>query len=83
MPKSFTWDSMGFYDLTMAQKNAYGHPALWAVESTGPEMLVGLKESWYAIREWKGAGNKPVPGVFDVYRGSKGSAWRCRIVPMP
>ena len=83
MPKSFTWDTMGFYDLTMARNDAYGHPALWAVESTGPEMLVGLKESWYAIREWKGAGNKPVPGVFDVYRGSKGSAWRCRIVPMP
>lgn len=83
MPKSFTWDSMGFYDLGMAQKNAYGHPALWAVESTGPEMLVGLQESWYAIRELKGRDGKPVPGVFDVYRGNKASAWRCRIVPVP
>jgi hypothetical protein len=83
MPKSFTWDSMGFYDLGMAQKNAYGHPALWAVESTGPEMLVGLQESWYAIREFKGRDGKPVPGVFDVYRGNKASAWKCRIVPVP
>jgi hypothetical protein len=83
MPKSFTWDSMGFFDLGMAQKNAYGHPALWAVESTGPEMLVGLQESWYAIRELKGRDGKPVPGVFDVYRGNKASAWKCRIVPVP
>jgi hypothetical protein len=74
---------MGFYDLGMAQKNAYGHPALWAVESTGPEMLVGLQESWYAIREFKGRDGKPVPGVFDVYRGNKASAWKCRIVPVP
>ncbi|MCW5965965.1 MAG: hypothetical protein KIT83_18140 [Bryobacterales bacterium] len=83
MAKSFTWDSMGFYDLGMAQKNAYGHPALWLIESTGPEMLVGLQESWYAIRGLRNQNKELVPGVFDVYRGNKGSAWRCRIVPLP
>jgi hypothetical protein len=80
MPQSFVYDTMGFYDLGLAKKGAYGHPAYYAVESTGPEFKVGLKESWYAfrphlVRQLNKQTNKheqvPRPGVFNVFRGSK------------
>jgi len=67
----------------MAKKDAYGHPAYWAVESTGPEMRVGLRESWYAIRVLRDKKKVPIPGIFDVYRGSKAAALNFKIVPVP
>lgn len=83
MAQSFVWDSMGFLDMGMAKKDAYGHPAYWAVESTGPEMRVGLRESWYAIRVLRDKKKVPIPGIFDVYRGSKATSLNFRIVPVP
>lgn len=83
MAKSFTWDSMGFFDLKMAKKDAYGHPAYWAVESTGPELRVGLRESWYAIRVLLNKKKQPISGIFNVYRGSKAAELNFRIVPVP
>lgn len=46
-PTSFVVNSFGGLDIGYANKGAYGHPAFWAVESTGPQGAVGLKESWY------------------------------------
>src|SRR6266513_6451158 len=58
---SFVFDSFGGLDLGLAKKGAYGHPAYWAVESTGPEHKVGLHESWYAIRPCKNAKGDEIP----------------------
>ena len=74
-PHSFVSNSFGGLDLGYARKGAYGHPALWAVESTGPQGAVGLKESWYALKgPITGTKARPVPpGIFEVFRGSKAS----------
>jgi hypothetical protein len=82
MAQSFVFNTMGFLDLGLAKKGAYGHPAYWAVESTGPEMKVGLTETWYAIRPHKGTNERPVPGVFNVFRGSKGTSLKFRIAEL-
>lgn len=83
MERSFVHDTMGFYDLRWAKKDAYGHPAFYVVESTGPEMQVGLKDSWYAIRPLKKANGDEVPAVFSVFRGAKGKAMKVRIAELP
>ncbi|MCL4782918.1 MAG: hypothetical protein KJZ70_07790 [Bryobacterales bacterium] len=83
MATSFVWDSLGFYDMGWAKKGAYGHPAYWVVESTGPELRVGLRESWYAMRVLLNKKKEPVPGIFDVFRGSKAEALNFRVVPVP
>jgi hypothetical protein len=83
MARSFVFDTMGFLDLGLAKKGAYGHPAYWAIESTGPEMTVGLRESWYAIRAHERAHGSPVPGVFNVFRGSKSTSLKFRIAELP
>ena len=82
MARSFTFDTMGFLDLGLAKKGAYGHPAYWTIESTGPEMKVGLKESWYAIRTHERTKGSPVPGVFNVFRGSKSTSLKFRIAEL-
>jgi len=83
MAQSFVYDTMGFYDMNLARKNAYGHPAFYVLESTGPEYAVGLKESWYAIRPHLNAKKKPIDGVFNVFRGCKGQSMSVRIAPLP
>jgi hypothetical protein len=83
MPQSFVFNSMGFYDLNMAKKNAYGHPAYWTIESTGPENQVGLRESWYAFRPAKNGKGGDIPGVFDLFRGSKGQSLKFRVAALP
>jgi hypothetical protein len=83
MQHSFIHDTMGFYDLGLAKNDAYGHPAYYAVESTGPAYQVGLKDSWYAIRPLKNAKGHDIPGVFSVFRGSKGQALNFRIAELP
>jgi hypothetical protein len=83
MERSFVHDTMGFYDLRMAKKDAYGHPAFYVVESTGPEMQVGLRDSWYAMRPLKKANGDEVPAVFSVFRGVKGKAMKVRIAELP
>lgn len=75
MAQSFVFDSFGGLDLEMARQDAYGHPAFWGVESTGGQ---GLIQSWYAIRPLV-QGKKNVPGVFRVFRGSKGRNLNFRI----
>jgi hypothetical protein len=75
MPQSFVFDSFGGLDLGYAKQDAYGHPAFWGVESTGGQ---GLIQSWYAIRPLV-RGGKNVPGVFRVFRGSKGKNLNFRI----
>ncbi len=55
----------------MGKKGAYGHPALWAVESTGPQGAMGLKESWYAIKTVPGDSTHVNRGIYEVFRGSK------------
>lgn len=83
MGQSFVFNSLGGYDLGWARKDAYGHPAYYAVESTGPEMHVGLRESWYAFRSVQDAHHHDIPGVFNVFRGSKGSAMKVRVAELP
>lgn len=82
MEKSFTWDSFGSLDLGLARQDIYGHPAYYAVESTGPKMSVGLRESWYAFRQQKTAKGAAVPGVFNIFRGSKGQALKFRVAQL-
>lgn len=76
-PTSFVTNSFGGLD--PAQQSIYGHPAVWCVESTGPQHAVGLKDAWYALVEAR-AGKTPtiqsVVGhkgfkVFKVFRGTK------------
>jgi hypothetical protein len=79
MPRSFVFDSFGGLDLGLAEKDAYGHPAFWGVESTG---VIGLTQSWYAIKPLM-KGKSPVEGVFRVFRGSKDENRNFRIVALP
>ncbi|MGE5170297.1 MAG: hypothetical protein ACM3JC_07990 [Rudaea sp.] len=61
---------MGSYtsmNLDIADSGALGAPAVWGVESAGG---IGLVQSWYAITQLK-SGNKPVEGVFRVFRASR------------
>src|SRR5437667_7680775 len=51
-------------------------PAYWVVESTGGK---GLVESWYAFQPAHDKRGKDVPGVFKVFRGSKGSEFPVRV----
>ena len=83
MERSFVHDSLGFYDLGLAKKDAYGHPAYYAIESTGPEHQVGLRDSWYAFRPLKDTKGNEIPAVFNVLRGSKGQALKVRIAELP
>jgi hypothetical protein len=83
MAQSFVFNSLGGYDLGMARKDAYGHPAYYVVESTGPEHQVGLRDSWYAFRPVKDSKNREVPAVFSVFRGSKGQAMKVRVAELP
>ena len=64
-------NSFGGLDLGYARKGAYGHPALWAVESTGPQGAIGLKESWYAIKQSVATRHQKNRGIYEVFRGSK------------
>jgi hypothetical protein len=75
MAQSFVFDSFGGLDLEMARQDAYGHPAYWGVEATGGQ---GLIQSWYVIKPLI-QGTKNVPGVFRVFRGSKGRNLNFRI----
>lgn len=70
-PTSFVVNSFGGLDLGYASKGAYGHPALWAVESTGPQGAIGLKESWYAIKKSIATRHHKNRGLYEVFRGSK------------
>jgi hypothetical protein len=70
-PTSFVINSFGGLDLGYAQKGAYGHPALWAVEATGPQGAIGLKESWYAIKRSVATKHTVNRGIYEVFRGSK------------
>ena len=70
-PTSFVVNSFGGLDIGYVRKGAYGHPALWAVESTGPQGAVGLKESWYAIKKLVSTRRQVNRGIYEVFRGSK------------
>ena len=72
MAQSFVFDSMGGLDFR--RRDIYGHPAYWAVESTGRG--VGLTQSWYAIGSVKHE-------VFRVFRGSQGHWLPMKIVELP
>jgi hypothetical protein len=83
-PTSFVTNSFGGLDLGYARRGAYGHPALWAVESTGPQGAVGLRESWYAIKKPVANRLKPVNrGVYEVFRGSKAENLNFELVALP
>jgi hypothetical protein len=73
-PTSFVVNSFGGLDTGFAKKGAYGHPALWGVESTGPQGAIGLQESWYAIKNPVRSKHQNVNrGIYEVFRGSKSS----------
>lgn len=74
--KSFTFNSFGGLDPKLGQQGIYQSPAHWTVESTGH---MGLVDSWYVFQQVNGQHNKPVPGVFRVFRGSKGQFMNVRI----
>ena len=84
-PTSFVVNSFGGLDLGYARKGAYGHPALWAVEATGPQGAIGLKQSWYAIKRPLLIGRrKPVShGIYEVFRGSKATDLNFALVAIP
>jgi len=82
-PTSFVVNSFGGLDLGYARKGAYGHPALWAVESTGPQRAVGLKESWYAIKQQVPARHHVNRGIYEVFRGSKAENLNFELVALP
>jgi hypothetical protein len=75
MAQSYVFDSFGGLDLEMVRQDAYGHPAFWGVEATGGQ---GLVQSWYVIKPLV-HGKTNVPGVFRVFRGSKGRNLNFRI----
>jgi len=76
-PTSFVTNSFGGLD--PKQQNIYGHPAVWCVESTGPQHKIGLKDAWYALTEVIDPKTKQIKSVtankdfkvFYVYRGTK------------
>jgi hypothetical protein len=83
-PTSFVVNSFGGLDMGYARRGAYGHPALWAVESTGPQHAVGLHESWYAIKKPVQGPHKPVNrGIYEVFRGSKSANLNFELVAVP
>ncbi len=82
-PTSFVVNSFGGFDLGWANKGAYGHPALWAVESTGPQGAIGLKESWYAIKRSVATRRQVNRGIYEVFRGSKGENLNFELVAFP
>ena len=84
-PTSFVVNSFSGLDLGYARKGAYGHPALWTVEATGPQGAIGLKQSWYAIKRPLLIGRrKPVShGIYEVFRGSKASNLNFVLVAIP
>lgn len=82
-PTSFVFNSFGGLDLGYAKKGAYGHPALWAVEATGPQGAIGLKESWYALKRPLPVGpHKINRGIYEVFRGSKASTLNFELVAL-
>ena len=82
-PTSFVVNSFGGLDLGYAKKGAYGHPALWAVESTGPQGQIGLKESWYAIKKSVATKHQRNRGIYEVFRGSKAENLNFELVAFP
>ncbi len=82
-PTSFVVNSFGGLDLGYARKGAYGHPALWAVESTGPQGAIGLKESWYAIKQSVATRHQVNRGIYEVFRGSKAENLTFELVAFP
>jgi len=83
-PTSFVFNSFGGLDLGYAKKGAYGHPALWAVESTGPQGAIGLHESWYAIKKPLSTRHSTVNrGIYEVFRGSKAANLNFELVALP
>ena len=77
MAQSFVFDSFGGLDPTRPQ--IYGHPAYWVIESTGRK---GLVQSWYAFQPLRDKRGRNVPGVFNVFRGSKGEEFKVRVVAL-
>jgi hypothetical protein len=77
--KSYAFNSFGGLDLRLGKQGVYQSPAYWTVESTGQ---LGLVESWYAIQQVKGHRGRDVPGVFRVFRGSKGEFMNVRIAAL-
>ena len=77
---SFVVNSFAGLDLRWAEKGAYGHPALWAIESTGPQGAVGLRESWYAIKRSLATIHTKNRGIYEVFRGSKAENLNCELV---
>jgi len=83
-PTSFVVNSFGGLDIGYARRGAYGHPALWAVESTGPQGAVGLHKSWYAIKKPVLSKHQAVNrGIYEVFRGSKASNLTFELVAIP
>ena len=83
-PASFVFNSFGGLDMGYARKGAYGHPALWAVESTGPNGAIGLHESWYAIKKPVSTKHQTVNrGIYEVFRGSKAENRNFELVAIP
>ena len=82
-PTSFVVNSFGGLDLGYAAKGAYGHPALWAVESTGPQGAIGLKESWYAIKKSVATRHQVNRGIYEVFRGCKAQNLSFEVVAFP
>jgi hypothetical protein len=82
-PTSFVVNSFGGLDMGYAKKGAYGHPALWVVEATGPQGAVGLKESWYAIKKQLGSKHQVNRGLYEVFRGSKASNLNFELIAIP
>jgi hypothetical protein len=80
MSQSFVFNSFGGLDLRMAtRQNIYGHPAYWVLESTGGK---GLVDSWYAFQPVQDRRGRDVPGVFKVFRGSKGTELNVRVASL-
>ena len=75
-PSSFVTNSFGGLD---ARSGIWGHPALWCVESTGPQHHIGLKDGWYSLTEIIDSKTNKLQSVhghstfkaFRVYRGTK------------
>lgn len=74
MARSFVFNSFGGLDMGMARKQAYGHPAFFAVESTSHR---GLTQSWYAFPK-----NKNDRGLHKVFRGSKTKWLDCKVIDL-
>ena len=82
-PYPFIAIAFGGGDARYTQKGAFGHPALWAVESTGPQGAIGLKESWYAIKQSVATQNQKNRGIYEVFRECKLSNLNFELVAFP